>query len=1048
MSTFLYALGHAVARHRWRVLIIWVLLAGVCFGVTSVAKGALVNDYTIPGTESQHGIDTLDERFPQASGTTGQLVFESTSGPISDHQAPIEDQIKAIEKVKHVSSVDDPFASGAVGTISQDKKFAQSQIQFDVSVTDLSPTTIAEVEKAAKTATGAGYTTTLGGDMYTSTGAGVGLTDLIGVFVAFIVLSVTFGSLIAAGLPLITAGLGVGITMSTILTIASVATISTTTPTLALMIGLAVGIDYGLFIVTRHRRQLAHGMAVGESLAQSSATAGSAVVFAGTTVIIALCGLAVANIPFLTVMGVAAAGGVAVAVCAALTLLPALLAICGNRLRPKPKSHAVKLAGKAAAGRTMGAHWVAIVTRVPALTVIVILLVIGVLAIPIKDLALALPDNGGADVGSPQRTTFDLIATEFGPGYNAPLLVTADIITSTDPKGTVQDLADDIAKIPGVVAITKQTPNETADLGLVRVVPQWAQSDPRTTELVGRIRAQAPGWETKLKISDITVTGQTAVAIDVNSRLSGALVPFGLVVVGLALILLMIVFRSIAVPIKAALGYLLSIAAALGVVTAAFIWGWGAGPLGITEVGPLVSFLPIILMGVLFGLAMDYEVFLVSAIREDYVHSGHASPQERARHAIRTGFISSARVVTAAAVIMISVFAAFIPHGSSTIKPIALGLAVGVFVDAFMVRMTLVPAVLALLGSKAWWMPKRLDRALPHIDVEGSALVRHVEQVEWEETNGAVAVRAEAAEIATDDGPVAVDLSVPRRATVSYDHPDPAVRAALVWTLGGWRKPVGGHLAVLGRVLPEEAGAVRRSVRLVPLPSRDDDGVDVRRYVSTLLVAQSDKPWPSRRTTNAALDQAESWLSPLRATQPGEQRLGDRRLGGLSPLERRLVTLSAAAVQSPELIVVAEPDRDLDPGAMSWFAGVCAELVHDAGTTVLLVGSTVTALAGRAASPVPEATPEPVPGATPEPVPEATPEPVPEQATEVVETSEHAETTAADDGPPDDGPPDDGPPEDGPPEDGPPEDLPSDEVSGVPDDDTEPRKQTHELTGQ
>ena len=261
------------------------------------------------------------------------------------------------------------------------------------------------------------------------------------------------------------------------------------------------------------------------------------------------------------------------------------------------------------------------------------------------------------------------------------------------------------------------------------------------------------------------------------------------------------------------------------------------------------------------------------------------SPPQRARHAIRTGFISSARVVTAAAVIMISVFAAFIPHGSSTIKPIALGLAVGVFVDAFLVRMTLVPAVLALLGAKAWWMPKRLDKALPHIDVEGSALVRHVEQVAWEETNGAVAIRAEAAAIATDDGPVPVDLSVARQTTVSYDHPDPAVRAALVWTLGGWRKPVGGHLAVLGRVLPEEAGAVRKSVRVVPLPSRDDDAVDVRRYVSTLLVAQSDKPWPSRRTTGRALDQAENWLSPLQAGTGGP-RLADRRMGDLTTLER------------------------------------------------------------------------------------------------------------------------------------------------------------------
>jgi RND superfamily putative drug exporter len=420
---------------------------------------------------------------------------------------------------------------------------------------------------------------------------------------------------------------------------------------------------------------------------------------------------------------------------------------------------------------------------------------------------------------------------------------------------------------------------------------------------------------------------------------------------------------------------------------------------------------------------------------------------------------------------MISVFAAFIPHGSSTIKPIALGLAVGVFVDAFMVRMTLVPAVLALLGSRAWWMPKRLDKALPHIDVEGSALVRHVEQVAWEEANGAVAVRAEAAAIATDDGPVAVDLSVPQRTTVSYDHPDPAVRAALVWTLGGWRKPVGGHLAVLGRVLPEEAGAVRKAVRVVPLPSRDDDAVDVRRYVSTLLIAQSDKPWPSRRTTRRALGQAESWLSPLRA-EADAQPLADRRLGDLAPLERRLVTLSAAAVQSPQLIVVADPDRDLDPGAMSWFAGVCAELVHDAGTTVLLVGSTVTAWADQLASPDP---PGPTSlgfpvvalsadGATPS-NPSNSDERDPDagatdQGTEAGQAEDQGaggvdaapdlvETPVVSAGPPDAGPSDDvvpAQPDDGQPDGRPPDDA----VPDGPDDtdDTEPRKQTHELTGQ
>ena len=481
-------------------------------------------------------------------------------------------------------------------------------------------------------------------------------------------------------------------------------------------------------------------MDVEESVAQALATAGSAVVFAGTTVIIALCGLAVAQIPFLSVMGWAAAVGVAVAVLVALTLLPAVLSSFGNRLRPKPKSKAARLY-RAAAGegrKTMGARWVRVVTKLPALTVVVVLAGIAVIAFPAKDLTLALTDNGSAEQGTPQRTAYDLVATAFGPGYNAPLLVTADIITSTDPKGVVKDLADDIGKLDGVAAITKQTPNSTGDLGLVRVVPEWSQSDPRTTDLVQRIRAQAPQLEKDLKIADITVTGQTAVAIDVSSRLSAALVPFGIVVVGLALILLAIVFRSVAVPIKAALGYLLSIAAALGAVTAAFIWGWFAGPLNITWSGPVVSFLPIILMGVLFGLAMDYEVFLVSQMREDYVH-GHD-----AQHAIRTGFTSSARVVTAAAIIMISVFAAFIPEGNATIKPIALGLAVGVFVDAFLVRMTLVPAVMALLGNAAWWIPRWLDRLLPVIDVEGQALVRHVAQAEWDEANGPVAVRAEA----------------------------------------------------------------------------------------------------------------------------------------------------------------------------------------------------------------------------------------------------------------------------------------------------------------
>jgi RND superfamily putative drug exporter len=977
MSTLLYALGHLVARQRLRVLAAWCFLAVVVFALAGVTGGKLVDDFTIPGTESQRGIDTLSQRFPQASGTTGQVVFTSRTGPISGQKAAVEKQITAIGKVPHVTSVDDPFASGAVGTISTDKQDALAQVQFDVPVTGLPDDTVGRVEKAAAPPAGTPLTVTLGGAMYTSTGVGLSTTELLGVAVAFLVLAITFSSLLTAGLPLVTAALGVGATLAGVLTVASFTTVSSTTPTLALMIGLAVGIDYGLFVVTRHRRQLAAGLPVRESIAQSMATAGSAVVFAGVTVIIALIGLSVAQIPFLSVMGVAAAAGVAVAVAVALTLLPAVLSLFGERLRPKPTSKAARVAGAAAAGRrTMGARWVAVVTKVPVLTVVVVLAAIAVLAYPAKDLSLALSDNGSAELGSPQRTSYDLIARKFGPGYNAPLLVTADVITSTDPRGTVSSLADDLGKLKGVAAITKQTPNPTGDLGLVRVVPDWSQSDPRTADLVQRIRARAPTLESQLKVADLLVTGQTAVAIDVSERLSGALLPFGLVIVGLALVLLMIVFRSIAVPLKATLGYLLSIAAALGAVSATFVWGWFDGPLNITVTGPVVSFLPIILMGVLFGLAMDYEVFLVSQIREDYVH-GHD-----ARHAINTGFTGSARVVTAAAVIMIAVFAAFVPDGNATIKPIALGLAVGVLVDAFLVRMTLVPAVLALLGDRAWWIPRGLDRTLPTIDVEGQSLVRHLDEVTWEQIHGRLAVRAEGLLVQSAGGLVPVDLQVPVGVVHPVEHPDPLARSALTWAVAGRHKPAGGHLAVLGHVLPEEAAAVRRGVAVVPAPTPAEDPLPVARYLSAVLLARSRRLWPSRRDRRQALDRAVGWLSQVGSTAPSAGDLRRRSLGSLQPLERRLLALSAVATTGPDLVLVEEADSGIDADDLERLRTVAADLVREDGCTVVLLGSRV-GLPTAPTQPEPvqeEIEPEPEPEPAPEPEPEAEPEPEPATA--------------------------------------------------------------------
>ena len=606
-----------------------------------------------------------------------------------------------MERVEHVVLATDPFRRQQRLSLSEDGRHALSQVQLDVPLDQLDDATVAEIEEAARSLPGSSdLEVHLGGTIFTSTTVHASLTEALGVVVALVVLAVTFGSLLAAGMPIVTAVLGVGVAMAGILAAASVTDISSSTPTLALMIGLAVGIDYALFIVSRHRSQLVEGLDAEESAAQAMATAGSAVIFAGTTVVIALCGLVVARIPFLAVMGVAAAVAVAVAVLVALTAVPAMLGLAGERLRPRPGSRAARHAlVEHGDTHTLGARWVALVTRVPALTVLVVTAGLLVMALPAKDLALGLPDTGTAPPGSTERVTYDLVAEAYGPGFNTPLLVTVDIIRTTDPIGVMDDLGRDLATLDGVEAVALSTPNRKADLGIVQVVPEAAQADPATAELAQEIRDRAGALEQRYGVTDLTVTGHTAVSIDVSARLAAALLPFGIVVVGLSLVLLAIVFRSVAVPVKATLGYLLSVGASFGAVAAVFEWGWLADELNVARVGPVISFLPIILMGVLFGLAMDYEVFLVSRMREEFVRTGDA------RRAVTSGFTASARVVTAAAVIMISVFAAFVPHGDAAVKPIALGLAVGVFVDAFLVRMTLVPAVLAMLGDRAWWLP-------------------------------------------------------------------------------------------------------------------------------------------------------------------------------------------------------------------------------------------------------------------------------------------------------------------------------------------------------
>ncbi|MCW2704634.1 MAG: rane transport protein [Blastococcus sp.] len=731
MSSFLARLGRASFRHRGLVSVAWLAVLATVVTLLITVGSAFDDRFTIPGSESQDALDQLAAASPGATGASAQIVFVAPDGStVTDpaYAAAIEDVVAAAGRAPQVDAVVSPFDSSA---LSPDGHAALATVRFGVAREQLDSSSLDALQATTQAASDAGLEVAVGGDVFGATGVTIGATEFVGVIVAVLVLVLAFGSLLAAGMNLLTAIIGIGVGMGALLLTSNVVTLSSTAPTLALMIGLAVGIDYSLFILSRHRTQLANGMDPEESAARATGTAGSAVVFAGLTVVIALSGLAVVGIPFLTVMGVGAAGTVLVAVLVALTLLPALLGFAGTRLAPKPGSRAARREQADArettgAGGSMGARWTRLVTRRPLLTVLVVLAGLVVLAIPAPQLRLALPDNSTAAPDTPQRQAYDLISDNFGPGLNGPLVVlvqnldpataeqTAGAIAATiggAPSGTSGEITgglDDVA-----YAAPSLLPGGTT--ALVTVIPESGPQEEATNALVGDIRDLAPVLEQRTG-TRIAVTGQTAVAIDVSDRLGAALLPFALVVVGLALILLLLVFRSILVPIKAAVGFLLSVGASFGAVVAVFQWGWLSGLLGVPATGPVISFLPVILMAVLFGLAMDYEVFLVSRMREEYVHG--AAP----RAAVVTGARHAARVVVAAALIMFSVFASFVTIEDVIVKAIAFGLAVGILVDAFLVRMTLVPAVLALLGRSAWWLPRWLDRILPDLDVEGARL--------------------------------------------------------------------------------------------------------------------------------------------------------------------------------------------------------------------------------------------------------------------------------------------------------------------------------------
>ncbi|HEX6336520.1 MAG TPA: MMPL family transporter [Jiangellaceae bacterium] len=691
-----------------------LILTGI--GSATIA-GENSESFEIPGTESQAAFDLLNERFPgsNADGATGRMVFAAPEGQdlsSPENQAAIESVIDELAATPGLETVANPFEAGS---ISADDRIAYAEIQYEAQILD-----DAEREAlfaAADTGREAGLTVEIGGDIAWEEEVGGG-SEYIGLAVAAVVLVITFGSFIAAGMPLLNAIIGIGVTISAITISTRFIDLSEDSTILAMMLGIALAIDYSLFIASRYRHELSLGRDGEEAAGRAVGTAGNAVVFAGLTVMIALSGLSIIGIPFLSQMGFAAAFAVAMAVVIALTMLPALFGFAKRRILGG-KIPGLRMRDPEAEEPTVGLRWVQMITRNPVKVLTVAVLGVGALAIPAASLQLGMPDEGSFSEDLTQRRAYDLLAEGFGPGFNGPLLVVVDAADSADPDAAVNQLVESAEELDNVAAVVPTGFNPAGDTGMVTVVPTTGPGASETEQLVANIRALSPGIQSQSG-AEIMVTGTTAVLIDFNEKIADAIVPYLSVVVGLSFLILILVFRSILVPLKAALGFLVTMAATFGATVAVFQWGWLADAIGVNQTGPIISFLPIILIGLVFGLAMDYQVFLVTRMHEEHVHGMAATP------AVVRGFQHGSRVVAAAAVIMISVFGGFI-LGDDFIKQMGFALAFAVFIDAFVVRMTIVPAILTLLGERAWWLPRWMDRALPDVDVEGEKLRRHLD---------------------------------------------------------------------------------------------------------------------------------------------------------------------------------------------------------------------------------------------------------------------------------------------------------------------------------
>ncbi|MFD7975799.1 MMPL family transporter [Streptomyces sp. NPDC059071] len=708
------AIARWCVKHRLVAVLLWLLALGGVVTGAAIAGSAYSNDYEVPGTESGRATALLDEGFHGAGGDTDTIVWHTDRGSVraADVEQRMSAMLKKVEALPGIASVTSPYGS-AQGQISEDGRTAYAAVTFDAQADDIPKAEAQALVDTAKTAATDQVRVELGGGAVALTEAPGGhIAEAVGVAVAAVVLFLAFGSLAASLLPIATALVSVGIAYSGIVLLGHVMTVADFAPMLGMLIGLGVGIDYALFIVTRHRKGLKRGLPVAEAARIAVATTGRAVVFAGATVCIALLGMLILRLGFLNGVAIAASLTVVLTVAASVTLLPALLSLIGMRALSRRERRQLAEHGPQPELPTgFAARWSAFVERHPKLLGAVAAVVMAVLALPTFALHLGTSDQGNNPATATTRQAYDLIAEGFGPGVNGPLTLAARL-DGADDRVALDALPAELAHTKGVASVSPVTYNSGGDTAVLTVVPDSAPQSKATSELVDRLRDDVLPTAADGTSLQVHVGGVTASYDDFAEIIIGKLPLFVGVVIALGCVLLLLAFRSIGIPLKAALMNVAAVASAFGVVVAIFQWGWGSELLGLGSAGPIEPFLPVIMVSVLFGLSMDYQVFLVSRMYEEWLETGDN------RRAVRVGLAETSRVINSAAVIMISVFLAFVLSGDRVIAMFGIALAAAVALDAFVLRTLLVPALMHMLGGANWWLPRRLDRRLPRISIE------------------------------------------------------------------------------------------------------------------------------------------------------------------------------------------------------------------------------------------------------------------------------------------------------------------------------------------